>query len=65
MVFYREVPGERLMIIHNVSSTTSTYAFEHSVRNAIADMGNVTYTKINATSISVTMPPYSTIIFEL
>lgn len=65
MVFYREVPGERLMIIHNVSSSTSTYAFDHSVQKAVADMGNVTFTKINSSSISVTMPAYSTIIFEL
>jgi len=65
MVFYREQNGERLMVIHNVSSNISTYTFDHAVSKPVADMGKVTYTKINSTTNSVTMPAYSTIIFEL
>lgn len=65
MVFYREYSGEKLMVIHNVSPDISIYTFNHEVVKPIADMGKVTYTKINSTSGSVTMPAYSTIIFEL
>jgi glycosidase len=65
MVFYRELNGERLMVIHNVSPNISTYTFDHAVNKPVADMGKVTYTKINSTTNSVTMPAYSTIIFEL
>lgn len=65
MVFFREYSGEKLMIIHNVSSNTSTIAISDPIVRAVADMGSVTYSKINTQSHSVTMPPYSTIIFEL
>lgn len=65
MVFYREYSGEKLMVIHNVSPDISVYTFNHEVIKPIADMGKVTYTKINSASGSVTMPAYSTIIFEL
>ncbi|MFA6334244.1 MAG: alpha-amylase family glycosyl hydrolase [Bacteroidales bacterium] len=65
MVFYRETTGEKLMVIHNVSTSISTYIINHSVKKAIADMGKVSFTKINETNISVTMPPYSSIIFEI
>lgn len=65
MVFYREYSGEKLMVIHNVSPDISVYTFNQEVIKPIADMGKVTYTKINSTSGSVTMPAYSTIIFEL
>lgn len=65
MVFYRETTGEKLMVIHNVSASISTYIINHPVKQAIADMGKVSYTKINDSNISVTMPPYSSIIFEL
>lgn len=65
MVFFREYSGEKLMIIHNVSSNTSTIAISDPIVRAVSDMGSVTYSKINTQSHSVTMPPYSTIIFEL
>lgn len=65
MIFFREYAGEKLMIIHNVSSNTSTIAISDPIVRAVADMGSVTYSKINTQSHSVTMPPYSTIIFEL
>jgi len=65
MAFYRESPGEKLMIIHNVSSAISTYIINHPVKKAISDMGKVSFTKINDSNISVTMPPYSSIIFEI
>ena len=65
MVFFREYSGEKLMIIHNVSSNTSTIAISDPIVRAVGDMGSVTYSKINTQSHSVTMPPYSTIIFEL
>ena len=65
MVFFREYSGEKLMIIHNVSSNTSTITISDPIVRAVADMGSVTYSKINTQSHSVTMPPYSTIIFEL
>jgi glycosidase len=65
MVFFREYQGEKLMVIHNVSPNTSTIAVSEPINKPIADMGKVNYTKINSTTYSVTMPPYSTIIFEL
>ncbi|MDX9781926.1 MAG: alpha-amylase family glycosyl hydrolase [Bacteroidales bacterium] len=65
MVFFREYQGEKLMIIHNVSPSTASYATSEPISKPIADMGKVSYSKINSTSYSVTMPPYSTIIFEL
>lgn len=65
MVFFREYQGEKLMIIHNVSPNTASYATSEPISKPIADMGKVSYSKINSTSYSVTMPPYSTIIFEL
>lgn len=65
MVFFREYQGEKLMVIHNVSPNTASYATNEPISKPVADMGKVSYSKINSTSYSVTMPPYSTIIFEL
>lgn len=65
MVFYRELQGEKLMIIHNVSNSVSSYAINHPFKKGVAEFGGATYTRINSSSTSVTMPAYSTAIFEL
>lgn len=65
MVFYREFQGEKLMIIHNVSPNIATFTTNEPILKPVADMGKVSYSKINSTTHSITMPPYSTIIFEI
>lgn len=65
MVFFREFQGEKLLIIHNVSNNNSSFATSEPIKKAIADMGKVTFSKINSENYSINMPPYSSIIFEL
>jgi alpha-amylase len=65
MAFYRELQGERLLVVHNVSSSISTYIIDHSFKKGVAEFGGVTYVKINESTYSVTMPAYSSVIFEL
>ncbi len=64
MVYVRESDSERLLVIHNVSSTSTTYTAPYAVDRAIADMNKVTYEKLGS-FVKVTMPAYSTIIFQL
>lgn len=65
MAFYREFQGERLLVIHNVSSSISTYIIDHTFKKGVAEFGGVSYVKINESSYSVLMPAYSSVIFEL
>lgn len=65
MAFYREYQGEKLLVIHNVSSLVSTYIIDHSFKKGVTEFGGVIYTKINESTYSVTMPAYSSAIFEL
>ena len=65
MVFYREAAGEKLLIVHNVSSNYTRYEINQKVKKAIADMGRVNYTQEPNDNLSMLMPPYSTIIFEI
>ena len=65
MAFYREYNGQKLIIIHNVSSGTSIFTVNHTVDKAIADFNRVTYSKQKNSSVAVTMPPYSSIIFVI
>lgn len=65
MVFYREAAGEKLLIVHNVSSNYTRYEINQKVKKAIADMGRVNYTQEPNDNLSILMPPYSTIIFEI
>lgn len=63
MAFYREYNGQKLMIIHNVSAGNSVFTINHTVNKAVADFNRVTYNKQNNNTVTVTMPPYSSIIF--
>jgi len=65
MAFYREYQGEKLLVIHNVSSLVSTYIIDHSFKKGVTEFGGVIYSKINESTFSVTMPAYSSVIFEL
>lgn len=65
MAFVREAGSERLLILHNVSATTTNYTIDYGVDKAIADMNGVTYRKNGSASVTVTMPAYSSIIFQL
>ena len=65
MVFYRTSGSERLMVIHNVSQTSSTYTINHAIKKPIADMNKVTVRTNSATQHIVSMPAYSSIIIEL
>ena len=64
MAFVREYASEKLLVLHNVSSKESVYTFTASNIVAIGDMNRVTYQKLESGDYQVTMPAYSSIIFE-
>ena len=65
MVFIREINGQKLLGIHNVSNIKSTYNLKSSINKPIADLNYPTLLKISDSNYYITMPAYSTIIFEL
>lgn len=65
MVFYRQAASERLLVVHNVSESTSTHTVKHAIKAPIADMNGVTVESKSANEHILTMPAYSSIIIEL
>lgn len=65
MAFYRTAGDEKLLVLHNVSETQSTYRIEHAIDRPVADMNKVTVETLSPTEHVVTMPAYSTIIIQL
>lgn len=64
MAFYRVKDGEKLLVVHNVSDTQSTYAFECAIDRPVADMNGVTISS-QGNRHTLVMPAYSSIIIEL
>ncbi|MDE6507646.1 MAG: hypothetical protein K2L04_04190 [Alistipes sp.] len=64
MAFYRTAQSEKLLVLHNVSGTQCSYAFEGDVAAPVADMNGVTFVS-EGRSHTLAMPPYSSIIFEM
>lgn len=64
MAFYRTAGSEKLLVLHNVSGTQRSYAFEGAVAAPVADMNGVTFSS-EGNSHKLVMPPYSSIIFEM
>lgn len=65
MAFYRTEGSEKLLVLHNVSPTQSTYTVNHAIDRPVADMNKVTVTTNSPTEHVVTMPAYSSIIIQL
>ena len=64
MAFYRTSESEKLLVLHNVSDTPSSYTFTATIDRPVADMNGVTISSQGDTH-TLTMPPYSSIIFEM
>lgn len=65
MVFYREYQGVKFLVIHNVSDKKNTYSLKRSIKKTIGDINYPVLLKMNDSYYSITMPAYSTIIFEI
>lgn len=65
MAFYRTEGSEKLLVLHNVSPTQSTYTVNHAIDRPVADMNRVAVTTNSPTEHVVTMPAYSSIIIQL
>lgn len=64
MAFYRVHDDEKLLVLHNVSNTQCSYAFQGEVVAPVADMNGVTISS-QGTTHTLVMPPYSSIILEM
>lgn len=65
MVFYREAPGQRLLVIHNVSNTVATYPLHRAIKQPVADTKATGLEKLGDAEYRIHMPPYSSIIIEV
>ena len=65
MVFHRVHGSEHLLVVHNVSASSSTYVYKGSIKQPIADMNGVTVESKGAGEHIISMPAYSSIIIEL
>ncbi len=64
MAFYRIAGSEKLLVVHNVSNTSCSYAFEGAVDAPVANMNGATISSQGARH-TLDMPPYSSIILEM
>ncbi len=65
MAFYRSYAGEKLLVVHNVSATQSTYTYTGTISAPVADMNGVSVKAQSSTRHLITLPAYSSIIIEL
>lgn len=65
MAFYREHNNEKLFVLHNVSDGVATFIYDRPFKNPIIRFGGVLLSRINDRTITITMPPYSSIILEI
>ncbi|MCM1151605.1 MAG: alpha-amylase family glycosyl hydrolase [Alistipes sp.] len=64
MAFIRSSESERLLVVHNVSDTQTTYTFSGSIDRPVADMNGVRISS-QGDSHTLAMPPYSSIVIQL
>jgi glycosidase len=65
MAFLRTHGTERLLVLHNVSATPSSYVINREIDRPIADMNHVTIESQGTNKHTVSMPPYSSIIIQM
>ena len=64
MAFYRTSESEKLLVLHNVSDTQTTYTFTAAIDRPVADMNGVAISSQGDTH-TLAMPPYSSIVIQL
>lgn len=64
MAFIRSYGGERLLVVHNVSPSASTWSYEGMAGEPVADMNGVALTT-SGSRHTLEMPAYSSIIIAL
>ena len=64
MAFYRTAGSEKLLVLHNVSETATTYTFTAAIDRPVADMNGVKIASQGDTH-TLRMPPYSSIVIQL
>lgn len=64
MVFIRSFEGERLLVVHNVSDTQSTYTYKGSIVAPVCDLNKVKVETRSGECV-LTMPAYSSVVIEL